>query len=170
MSNSKITFGGNPVNLIGKSIEVGDKAENFTVIDETLKPITLDNFSGKVKLISIFPSIDTSVCSLQTRKFNEEAAKFENKVAFIALSADLPFALKRFCGAEGIENLTPLSDHKDMDFGNKFGFHIKELRLLARGVVIIDDKNIVQYVEIVPEIGNEPNYEAAIAKLNKMIK
>ncbi|HCX98765.1 MAG TPA: thiol peroxidase [Bacteroidales bacterium] len=170
MNNSKITFGANPVNLIGKLVEVGDKAENFTAIDESLKPITLDEFSSKVKLISIFPSIDTSVCSLQTRKFNQEAAKFKNKVAFIALSADLPFALKRFCGAEGIDNLTPLSDHKDMDFGNKFGFHIKELRLLARGVIIIDDKNIVQYVEIVPEIGNEPNYEAAIAKLNRMIK
>lgn len=170
MSNSKITFGGNPVSLNGKLVEVGDKAKKFTVIDESLKPTTLDKFAGKVKLISIFPSIDTSVCSLQTRRFNEEAGKFGDKVAFIALSADLPFALKRFCGTEGIDNLTPLSDHKDMDFGNKYGFYISELRLLARGVVIIDEQDIVQYVEIVAEIGNEPNYEAAIAKLNKMVK
>lgn len=169
MSNNKITFGGNPVSLIGKLVQVGDKAKNFTVLDGSLQATTLDKFEGKIKLLSIFPSIDTGVCSIQTKKFNEKAAKFGDKVAFIALSADLPFALKRFCGAEGIDNLTPLSDHKDMDFGNKYGFHINELRLLTRGVIIIDQQNVVQYVEVVPEIGNEPNYEAAIAKLNKMI-
>lgn len=169
MSN-KITFGGNPVTLKGNLVKVGDKAQGFTSIDGSLQPISLNSFAGKVKLLSIFPSIDTSVCSMQTRKFNEEAAKFGDKVAFIALSADLPFALKRFCGAEGIDNLMPLSDHKDMDFGNKYGFYIDELRLLARGVIIIDENDVVEYVELVPEIGNEPNYEAAIAKLNEIIK
>lgn len=106
---------------------------------------------------------------MQTRKFNTEAAQFGDKVAFLAISADLPFALKRFCGAEGIDNLVPLSDHKEMDFGQKYGFHISELRLLARGVVIIDQNDTIQYIEVVPEIGNEPNYDAAINKLKELV-
>lgn len=167
--SSKITFGGNPVTLLGSEVKIGDKAPTFTVLDGFLKNISLSDFSGKVKLLSIFPSIDTGVCSTQTRKFNVEAAKFGENVAFIALSADLPFALKRFCGAEGINNLIPLSDHKEMDFGKKYGFQINELRLLARGVVIIDKNDIIQYVEIVPEIGQEPNYEAAISKLEELV-
>ncbi|MFO8023019.1 MAG: thiol peroxidase [Perlabentimonas sp.] len=169
MEERKITFGGNPVTLKGKEVKVGDKAQDFTVINDSLQNVSLSDFEDKVKLISIFPSIDTSVCSMQTRKFNEEAAKFGDNVAFIALSADLPFALKRFCGAEGIDNLTPLSDHKNMDFGEKYGFMIDELRLLARGVVIIDSNNEIKYVEIVPEIGNEPNYEMAINKLKEIV-
>ncbi len=169
MEERKITFGGNPVTLKGKEVKVGDKAQDFTVINDSLQNFSLSDFEDKVKLISIFPSIDTSVCSMQTRKFNEEAAKFGDDVAFIALSADLPFALKRFCGAEGIDNLTPLSDHKNMDFGEKYGFMIDELRLLARGVVIIDSNNEIKYVEIVPEIGNEPNYEMAINKLEELV-
>ncbi len=167
--SKNVTLGGNPVTLIGNEIKIGDKAPNFNLIDDALKPITLDNYKGKVKLLSIFPSIDTGVCSMQTRKFNKEAAAFGDKVAFLAISADLPFALKRFCGAEGIDNLVPLSDHREMDFGKNYGFHIGELRLLARGVVIIDENDLIQYVEIVPEIGNEPNYEAAIAKLKEMV-
>jgi thioredoxin-dependent peroxiredoxin len=167
--NKKITFGGNPVTLIGNEVKVGDVAPDFSTIDGSLKTVKLSDMKGKVKLISVFPSIDTSVCSVQTRKFNVEAAKFGDKVSFIALSADLPFALKRFCGAEGIDNLTPLSDHKDLDFGKKYGFAIDELRLLARGVVIIDANNVIQYVEIVPEIGHEPNYEMAIAKLKELV-
>jgi len=106
---------------------------------------------------------------MQNRKFNEEAAKFGDKVAFIAISADLPFALKRFCGAEGIHNLLPLSDHKDMEFGKNYGFYISELRLLARGVIVIDTNDIVKYIEILPEIGQEPNYEAAINELKKIV-
>lgn len=167
--SKKITFGGNPVTLIGSEVKVGDKAPNFSVIDGALKPSTLNDFKGKVKLLSIFPSIDTGVCSMQTRKFNQEAAQFGDKVAFIALSADLPFALKRFCGAEGISNLIPLSDHRDMDFGQKYGFHISDLRLLTRGVVIIDKNDVIKYIEIVPEIGHEPNYEAAIIKLKELV-
>lgn len=169
MEERKITFGGNPVTLKGKEVKVGDKAQDFTVINDSLQNVSLSDFEGKIKLISIFPSIDTSVCSMQTRKYNEEAAKFGDNVAFIALSADLPFALKRFCGAEGIDNLTPLSDHKNMGFGEKYGFMIDELRLLARGVVIIDSNNEIKYVEIVPEIGNEPNYEMAINKLKELV-
>lgn len=169
MSHHKITFGGNPVTLSGNQLNIGDIAPNFTAIDGSLKEIKLSDFKGKVVLLSIFPSIDTSVCSLQTRKFNEEAAKYGDEVVFIAISADLPFALKRFCGAEGINNLIPLSDHKSLDFGQKFGFGINELRLLARGVVIIDNVGKVSYVEIVPEIGHEPNYGAALSKLKEIV-
>jgi thiol peroxidase len=169
MSNLKVTFGGNPVTIIGNAVEVGSKAPEFTAIDGSLKPVNLSSFTGKVKLISIFPSIDTGVCSMQTRKFNQEAAQFGDKVAFIAISADLPFALKRFCGVEGINNFIPLSDHKDMDFGKNYGFQISELRLLTRGVVIVGADGIIKYIEILPEIGNEPNYEAAISELKKLV-
>jgi thiol peroxidase len=169
MSHHKVTFGGNPVTLIGTEIKIGDKAPDFSAIDGSLKSVKFSEFKGKVKLLSIFPSIDTGVCSMQTRKFNVEAGKFSDKVAFIALSADLPFALKRFCGAEGIDNLVPLSDHRDMDFGNKYGFHIKELRLLTRGVVIIDANDTIRYIEVLPEIGKEPNYEAAIKALKDIV-
>ena len=106
---------------------------------------------------------------MQTRKFNVEAAKFGDKVVFIGISADLPFALKRFCGAEGIDNLVVLSDHRKMDFGSKYGFQIEELRLLTRGVIIIDANDKVRYVEVVPEIVNEPNYDAAINELKKIV-
>ena len=167
--HNQITFGSNSFILSGKEVKVGDKSENFTAIDGSLKSVNLSDFKGKVKLISIFPSIDTSVCSIQTRKFNVEAAKFGDQVAFIAISADLPFALKRFCGAEGIDNLIPLSDHKDMDFGNKYGYLIKELRLLARGVLIIDTNDVVKYKEIVAATGTEPNYEAAINSLKEIL-
>ncbi len=169
MSTRTVKFGPNPVTLAGKELAIGSKAPNFSVIDGTLKEVTLDNFKGKIKLLSIFPSIDTGVCSMQTKKFNDKAAAYGEKVAFISLSVDLPFALKRFCGAEGITNLTTLSDHKNVDFGTKYGFLINDLRLLARGVVIIDKNDTIKYVEIVPEIGNEPNYDAALAQIDKLL-
>lgn len=164
-----VIFGGKTLSLAGNEVKVGEKASNFSLVDGGLKTVNLLDFKGKVKLLSIFPSIDTGVCSMQTRKFNVEAAKFGNKVAFLAISADLPFALKRFCGAEGITNLIPLSDHKELDFGNKYGFNIKELRLLARGVLVIDSNDVVRYKEIVSESGHEPNYEAAIKALNELL-
>jgi thiol peroxidase len=168
MNNRKIIFGGNPVELAGNEIKIGDKAPEFTVLDIGLKPVKLSDFNGKTKLISIFPSIDTSVCSIQNHKFNNEAGSYDDKVAFLAISIDLPFALKRFCGAEGINNLKTLSDHREVDFGNKYGFLIKDLRLLARGVVIIDQDDIIRYVEIVPEIGHEPNYDEALKVLKAL--
>ncbi len=168
MSTKSITFGGNPVTLVGSSVKVGDKAPDFKAINDSLKEVRLSDYQGKVKLISVFPSIDTSVCSVQTRKFNKEAAAFGDSVVFISLSADLPFALKRFCGAEGIDNLISLSDHKALDFANKYGFLIEEFRLLARGVLVIDLDNTIRHVEIVSEIGHEPNYEAALAVLRQI--
>jgi len=169
MENRTILFGGNPVALLGNSVIVGGKAPEFTVIDNGLKPVKLSDFKGKVKLISIFPSIDTSVCSIQNHKFNSEAGAYGDKVAFLAISIDLPFALKRFCGAEGINNLQTLSDHRDADFGNKYGFLIKDLRLLARGVVVIDKDDIIRYIEVVPNVGHEPNYDNALKVLKTLV-
>jgi len=169
MSNRKIIFGGNPVELVGNEIKTSDKAPDFSVLDISLKPVKLSDFKGKVKLISVFPSIDTSVCSIQNHKFNNEAGSYGSNVVFLAISMDLPFALKRFCGAEGINNLITLSDHRNIDFGNKYGFLIKDLRLLARGVVIIDKDDVIRYVEVVPEIGHEPKYDDAIKVLKSLL-
>ncbi len=164
-----VTFGGKTVTLEGEQVKVGSTAPDFTALGTDLKPVKLSDFGKKVKLISVFPSIDTEICSIQNHRFNNEASSFGDKVAFIAISNDLPFALKRFCGAEKITNLTTLSDHKDVDFGKKYGFLIKELRLLTRRVIILDKDNKVQYVEIVPEIASEPNYTEAIARLKQLV-
>lgn len=167
-NNTKVTFGGNPVTLVGKAIKVGDKAENFTLVNNDLKPVSLSDFDGKVKLLSIYPSIDTGICSAQTVRFNKEAASLSD-VAFLSISNDLPFALKRFCGAEGIENLNTLSDHKNVEFGKRYGFLVDELRLLARGVVILDKDNMVKYVEYVPEIAEHPDYDKALNALKELV-
>jgi len=161
-NREKVTFQGNPVTLIGKETKKGDNAPDFTVINNELKPISLSDFDGKIKILSVFPSVDTGVCSKQNHRFNEEAANLSDDIVILAISNDLPFALSRFCGAEGIDKVITLSDHKDLDFSMKYGFLIEEMRLLARGVVVLDKENKVQHVEYVPEIGEEPDYEAAI--------
>ncbi|MDA3867864.1 MAG: thiol peroxidase [Salinivirgaceae bacterium] len=166
-NNVKVTFGGNPVTLLGKEIKVGDSAPDFTVINNDLKPVKMSDYDGKVKVLSIFPSVDTPVCAAQNRMFNKKAAELEN-TAILAISNDLPFAQKRFCGAEGIDKVVTLSDHKDVDFGKKYGFLIDELRLLARGVVILDKSNKVHYVEYVSEIGDEPDYDKALEALKEL--
>ena len=160
--NTKVTFAGGAITLVGNAVKKGDKAENFTALNQGLAPVSLSDFDGKVKILSIFPSVDTGVCSAQAHRFNKEASNLGENVQIITLSNDLPFALGRFCGAEGIENLITLSDHKEMDFGYKYGFAIEELRLLTRGVVVIDKNNTVQYVEYVPEVTDAPNFDAAI--------
>jgi len=161
-NKNKVTFMGNPVTLLGKETKVNDKAVDFTVLNNNLEPVKLSDFEGKVKILSLFPSVDTGVCSKQNHTFNEEAANLSEDIVILAISNDLPFALKRFCGAEGIDNLITLSDHRDLDFSSKYGFLIEELRLIARGVIVIDKDNVVKYVEYVPEIGEEPDYEPAI--------
>jgi len=166
-NNEKVTFGGNPVTLVGREIKVGDKAPDFTVINNDLKPVQLSDYDGKNRIISVFPSVDTPVCATQNRIFNKKAAELDNTV-ILSISNDLPFAQKRFCGAEGIDKVITLSDHKDLDFGTKYGFLIEELRLLARGVVIVDKNDIVKYVEFVDEIGEEPGYDKAIAEAKKL--
>lgn len=165
----KVTFGGNPVTLLGEAAKPGNQAPEFTLVNADMQAVKLSDFDGKIKVLSIAPSIDTPVCANQTRTFNKEATKLNDKVTVISISVDLPFALKRFCAAEGIENVETLSDHKEVDFGKKYGFLIEEFRLLARGIVIIDESNEIKYVEYVPEIGEEPNYEKALEEVRKLV-
>lgn len=168
MNMANITFKNNPVTLLGTEVKVGDKAPNFTVLANDLSPVTLESTKGSVRLISVVPSIDTGVCDAQTRRFNEAASALDN-VKVLTISVDLPFAQKRWCGANGIENVQTLSDHRDLSFGEAYGVAIKELRLLARAVFVVDSNDTVTYVEYVSEATDHPNYEAAIeaAKLAK---
>ncbi|WP_113713369.1 thiol peroxidase [Priestia endophytica] len=155
------TFKGNEVTLLGKKVEVGQKAPNFTVLANDLSEVTLDDSKGSVRIISVVPSIDTGVCDAQTRRFNEEATSLEN-VKVLTVSVDLPFAQARWCGANGIENVQTLSDHRNLSFGEAFGVTIKELRLLSRSVFVVDSEDNVTYAEYLEEVTEHPNYEAAI--------
>lgn len=162
----QVNFKGEPKTLVGKEVKVGDKAPSFTVIANDLSEVTLDDSKGKVRLISVVPSIDTGVCDQQTKKFNEEAAKLDN-VDVLTISVDLPFAQKRWCAAAGIENLQTLSDHRDLSFGINYGVVIEDLRLLARSIFVVDSNDNVVYVEYVPEVTDHPDYEAAINAATK---
>jgi len=161
-----ITFKGNPLTLIGSEIKVGDKAPDFTVLANDLTPITLADGKGKTRLIVSVPSLDTPVCDMEVRRFNQEASQLAN-VEVLVISMDLPFAQKRWCGAEGINNVKTASDHRDGSFGKAFGVLIKELRLDARAIFVVDGSNTVIYKEIVPEVTHEPNYEAALQAVSK---
>ena len=163
-----ITFGGNPLTLAGNEIKVGAKAPDFYALNSKLQPVKLSDFDGKVRIISVFPSIDTPVCAAQTRRFNVEAANLGD-VQILTVSCDLPFALGRFCAAEGIDKEITLSDHKELDFGLKYGFAIDELRLLSRGVVVVDKDGVVKHVEYVKEVTDEPDYDSAIEAVKKII-
>ncbi len=156
-----VTIEGNPLTLVGPEIKVGDIAPDFTVLAADLSPVKLSDAKGKKVIVSVVPSVDTSVCAAQTRRFNEEAAKLDNVVIY-TISNDLPFALGRFCGAEGIDAVKTLSDHKDLSFSEQYGFLIEELRLLARGLVVINEDGVVDYVQYVPEVTDHPDYEAAL--------
>ena len=158
---ASITFGGNSVTLLGNEVKVGDKAPNFTVLANDLSPVTLEDSKGSVRLISVVPSLDTGVCDAQTRRFNEEAAKFDN-VQILTISVDLPFAQGRWCGAAGVDKVQTLSDHRDLSFGEAYGIAIQEHRLLARAVFVVDSNDTVTYAEYVSEATDHPNYEAAI--------
>jgi thiol peroxidase len=158
---ANVTFKGNPVTLVGTEVKAGDKAPEFTVLANDLSPVTLESSAGKVRILSVVPSLDTGVCDAQTRKFNEEASKLGN-VEVITVSVDLPFAQKRWCAAAGLENVVTVSDHRELSFGEAYGVHIKELRLLARAVFVVDSQDMVTYAEYVPESTDHPNYDAAI--------
>lgn len=167
-TTGKITFGGNPLTLLGETVKVGDKAPDFTVLSAGLEPVKLSDYDGKVRVLAIYPSIDTGVCQAQNRRFNAEADKLGDAVV-LSISCDLPFAQSRFCAAEGLDKVITLSDHKDVDFGTKYGYLIKELRLLARGTVVVDKAGIVKYVEFVPEVTTEPDYESALKVVKELI-
>lgn len=165
-----VTFKQNPVTLLGKEVTVGDKAPDFTVLSNDLQPITLNDSKGKIRLISVVPSLDTGVCSQQTRKFNEEATSFGDDIVVLTISVDLPFAQARWCGAEGVNNVQTLSDHRDLSFGEAYGVVMKELRLLARSVFVVDKDDTIAYVEYVSEGTDHPDYEKAIAAINELTK
>ena len=158
---AKITFKHNPVTLLGNEVKVGDKAPDFTVLRNDLSEATLADYQGKVKIISVVPSIDTGVCDAQTRRFNEEASNLGN-VQILTISVDLPFAQKRWCAAAGINNVDVLSDHRNLSFGEAYGVAIAELRLLARAVFVVNSSDTVVYTEYVSEATTHPDYEAAI--------
>jgi thiol peroxidase len=157
-----VTFQGNPLTLLGNAVKAGDQAPAFETVDTGLSPVSLANYQGKVVVISSVPSLDTPVCDLETRRFNEEAAQLGSDVVVLTISMDIPFAQKRWCGAAGVTRVTTLSDHKDASFGMAYGVLIKELRLLARAVFVVDRKGVIRYVELVKELTHEPDYDAVL--------
>jgi thioredoxin-dependent peroxiredoxin len=164
-----VTFQGNPLTLLGKEVKAGEKAPEFEVLDNGLAPVRLAKYQGKVVIISAVPSLDTPVCDLETRRFNEEAAKLGEDVAVVTISMDLPFAQARWCGAAGVKHVTTLSDHKEASFGLAYGVLIKELRLLSRAVYVVDRKGVIRYVEVVKEITHEPDYDAALKAVKSCV-
>lgn len=163
------TLKGNPLTLIGNEVKVGQQAPDFTVNKDLVTEVSLKDYAGKVKLISVVPSLDTGVCDAQTRRFNEEAAKLGDNVVILTISVDLPFAQSRWCGAAGIDKVVTLSDYKNVSFGEAYGVLIKEFRLLMRSIFVLDANDTVQYVEYLSEMTEHPNYEAAIEAVKKLI-
>lgn len=164
-----ITLNGDSMTLIGQEIEAGQKISDFTVLNQDLKEVSLNQFSDKVKIILSVPSLDTPVCDLEIKRFNQEAIKLSDDVVVISISMDLPFAQKRFCQVNNIDKVKVFSDYRDKDFANKFGVLIKELGLLTRAVFVIDKNGQVKYAEYVKEITQAPNYEALLKALKDIL-
>jgi len=164
-----ITMKGNPLTLVGKKLKLGDPAPDFEVLDNDLTPVRLSSFKGKVCVVSAVPSLDTPVCDMETRRFNDEAGKLGADVRILTISMDLPFAQKRWCGAAGVDKVVTLSDHRDASFGTAYGVLIKELRLLGRAVFVLDIEGTVQYIQIVKEVTDEPDYDAVLEAVNKLV-
>lgn len=153
---------GNPLTLIGPELQAGDHAPDFTVVDGTLSAVNLEKTGHNVRIISVVPSLDTPVCDLQTKRFNEEAAKLP-AVDILTVSMDLPFAQKRWCGAFGVDRIKMLSDHRSGSFGEAYGTLIKDLRIESRAIFVLDKDNVIRHVEYVKEVAEHPNYDAALA-------
>ena len=164
-----ITMHGNPLTLAGNEIKAGDSAPDAVLLDNDLSPVNISSYKGKVCVISSVPSLDTPVCDIETRRFNQEAEELGDDVVILTVSMDLPFAQKRWCGAAGVERVITLSDYKDASFGEAYGMLIKELRLLARTVFVIDRDGTVKYVQIVNEVSEEPDYAAVIEEVKKLV-
>ena len=164
-----VTFKGKPLTLSGNPVKTGDRAPDFVALRRDSSPAGLADFKGNVLVINSVPSLDTAVCATQTRYFNEAAAGLGDRVKVLVISMDLPFAQGRFCATEGIANLETLSDHRDASFGLAYGLLMKELRLLARAVLVVDAAGIVRYLQVVPEMTHEPDYEAALAAARALL-
>ncbi|NFR26433.1 thiol peroxidase [Clostridium sporogenes] len=156
----EIKFMGNPITLEGNELKVGDMAPDFTAIDNNMKPVSLKDTKG-VRILSVVPSLDTEVCDLETRTFNSKAAGIPN-VTIYTISMDLPFAQARWCGAHGVDKVITLSDFKDRLVGKNYGTYIKELGLLTRAVFVIDSNNRITFVEYVPEVTSQPNFDKVL--------
>jgi thioredoxin-dependent peroxiredoxin len=164
-----ITFQGNPLTLLGRPLKVGDPAPDFEILDNDLQAVRVSGFRGKVVIIAAVPSLDTPVCDLETRRFNAEAAGLGPEVQILTISMDLPFAQKRWCGAAGIDKLITLSDHREAAFGMAYGALIKELRLLARAVYVVDQQGIIRYIQMVRELTREPEYGEVLQAVKKLL-
>ena len=156
------TLKGNPMTVLGPELKVGDKAPDFKSIDDSLKPLDLAGTGNGVRIFSVVPSLDTPVCDMQTKRFNDEAGKL-GAVTIYTVSMDLPFAQKRWCGAMGVDHVKMVSDHRDGSFGEAYGTMIKDLRIMSRAIFVVDKDNVIRHVEYVKEVGDHPNYEAALA-------
>lgn len=167
MGTRTITSKGTPLELAGRALEVGEQAPAFTLLDKAVKEVSLEDFSGRPKLISVVPSLDTGLCDQQTRRFNELAGDIPDAVV-LTISVDLPFAQKRWCGAAGLDHVITLSDHRDVSFGRDYGVLIPKLRLLARSVFVLDQEDHIAYREYVPDMSEHPDYEAALTALRKL--
>lgn len=163
-----VTAGGKPVTLLGNQVAVGDFAPNFKVVNEQFAPVTLENFKNKTVLISVVPSLDTGICSLQTKRFNEEVSNLPENVVMLTISNDLPFAQKRFCKAEGVDKLKVLSDSVWRNFGENYGLLIKDMGLLTRAIFIISPDGKVSYKELVGDISSHPNYDEALSAIKEI--
>ena len=164
-----VTFGGNPMTLVGPELKVGDDAPDVEVVDNDLQPVKLSTYKGKVVIVAAVASLDTGTCDVETRRFNQEIGKLGDDVAVLTISMDLPFAQKRWCGAAGVETVKTFSDHRSAAFGEAWGVLMKELRLLARAVFVVDREGDIQYVELLGEVGDEPDYDAALKAAKELL-
>lgn len=168
MTEPKVTFKGNPLTLSGNVPDVGEAAPDFTANKSLMEQVSLSSLKGKRVLLTAAPSVDTGICAMQLRKFNQEVTALGDDVAVVYITLDLPFALGRFCAAEGIKSVTTLSDYKLHEFGAKYGLVMNELGLLARSVFVIDRDGKITYREVVPEMASEPNYDAALGAVKAL--
>jgi thiol peroxidase len=164
-----ITMKGNPLTLLGKAVGVGEKAPDFEVLDNELSPVRFSSMRGKVTVISSVPSLDTPVCDMETRRFNQETGNLDEDVVIMTVSMDLPFAQKRWCGSAGIDRVITLSDHRDASFGMAYGVLIKELRLLARAVFVVDRQDMIRHAQIVDELTHEPDYKTIMDSVKAFV-
>lgn len=164
-----VTFKGSPLTLVGPALKVGVTAPPFTLLDNSLQPVHLADSAGKIRLVTVVPSLDTPVCDTMTRNFNQQAASLPDDVAVYTVSVDLPFAQARWCGNAGIEKVVTLSDYQERSFGLDYGLLIKELKLLARAVLVIDRDDTLKYFQLVGEVAEEPDYQAAIDAVKQLL-
>ena len=166
--SAAVTLHGNPLTLLGNELKVGDPVPDVEVLDNDLNPVKLSSFKGRICIISAVPSLDTPTCDMETRRFNETAGQLGADVVILTVSTDLPFAQKRWCGAAGVDKVSTLSDHREAAFGSAFGVLIKELRLLARSIFVVDRNGVIQYIQHVKELSEEPDYDAVIEAVKKL--